>query len=92
MKMSKDYNDIDVKLLKEENEKLKAYVKKYRKDIINMSNEILELRMIADKKQTDFIEIYNTNIDFALKILNNDKNKPDIVLADVKNYLEETRI
>jgi len=92
MKMSKDNLDIDVKLLKEENNKLKASVKKYRKDIINMSNEILELRMIADKKQTDFIEIYNANIDFALKILNNDKNKPDIVLADVKNYLEETRI
>jgi len=90
--MSKDNLDIDVKLLKEENNKLKASVKKYRKDIINMSNEILELRMIADKKQTDFIEIYNANIDFALKILNNDKNKPDIVLADVKNYLEETRI
>jgi len=89
--MAKDNNDIDIDKLREENEKLKKYVKNYRKDIINMSREILEMKMIIDKKQTDFIEVYNQNIDFALKILNSD-NKADIVLKDIKDYLEETRI
>jgi predicted RNase H-like nuclease (RuvC/YqgF family) len=82
-------NDIDK--LKEENDKLKGYIKKYRKDIIEMSREILEMKMIIENKQKDFIEVYNQNIDFALKILNSD-NKPDIVLNDIKDYLEETRI
>jgi hypothetical protein len=89
--MSKDNIDIDIDKLKEENDKLKGYVKKYRKDIIEMSREILEMKMIIENKQKDFIEVYNQNIDFALKILNSD-NKPDIVLKDIKDYLEETRI
>jgi len=89
--MSKDNIDIDIDKLKEENDKLKGYVKKYRKDIIEMSREILEMKMIIENKQKDFIEVYNQNIDFALKILNSN-NKPDIVLNDIKDYLEKTRI
>jgi hypothetical protein len=86
--MSKDNIDIDIDKLKEENDKLKGYVKRYRKDIIEMSREILEMKMIIENKQKDFIEVYNQNIDFALKILNSN-NKPDIVLKDIKDYLEE---
>lgn len=89
--MSKEVLENDIDKLKEENSKLKGYVKKYRKNIIDMSREILEMRMIIENKQKDFIEVYNQNIDFALKILNSD-NKPDIVLKDIKDYLEETRI
>ena len=89
--MSKDNIDIDIDKLKEENDKLKGYVKRYRKDIIEMSREIIEMKMIIENKQKDFIEVYNQNIDFALKILNSN-NKPDIVLNDIKDYLEKTRI
>lgn len=89
--MSKEVLENDIDKLKEENIKLKENVKKYRKDLIEMSKEIIELKMIIDKKQTDFIEVYNQNIDFALKILNSN-NKPDIVLNDIKDYLEKTRI
>ena len=89
--MSKENIDIDINKLKEENDKLKGYVKKYRKDIIEMSREILEMKIVLENKQKDFIEVYNQNIDFALKILNSD-NKPNVILKDIKNYLEKTRI
>lgn len=89
--MSKENIDIDIDKLKEENDKLKGYVKKYRKDIIEMSREILEMKIVLENKQKDFIEVYNQNIDFALKILNSD-NKPNVILKDIKNYLEKTRI
>ena len=49
------------------------------------------MKMIIENKQKDFIEVYNQNIDFALKILNSD-NKPNVILKDIKNYLEKTRI
>jgi predicted RNase H-like nuclease (RuvC/YqgF family) len=89
--MSKDNLENDIDKLRKENDKLKGYVKRYRKDIIEMSREILEMKMIIENKQNDFIEVYNQNIDFALKILNSD-NKPNVILKDIKNYLEKTRI